>query len=502
MSLRYRLLVGLVVVVALGLGVAATVSYGEIRSYLVNQLNQQTVQGLDGTHFDIAGGGCARGTTPLPVGSYVFLYSVAPIQALCNAPVVAYGGSPPPAADQPQLPQSRVARVASSGNGAIAEVRSPSGLAYDVYAAPIGQFGGPGVGEVAAAAVPFSSVDGTMHRLLLVELAVSLAVLLALAGLGYAVVRVGLRPLEDIEETAGKIAAGDLSRRVQRDESETEIGRLGASLNAMLAQIEHAFGEQQASERRMRQFVADAAHELRTPLTSIRGYAELFRRGAAARPEDLARSMRRIENEGARMGVLVDDLLLLARLDQGRPIERARVDLGALAADAAADAQAVEPDRDISFEAPGGLVVDGDETRLRQVIGNLVQNALVHTPAGTPVSISVHAEGDLVVLDVTDSGPGIAPEHAARIFERFYRADSSRARNSGGSGLGLAIVASLAAAHGGRASVQTAPGAGARFRVELPRAAAGPPGGAAAPRATGADDDDPGRGAGLTGPGS
>ncbi len=318
--------------------------------------------------------------------------------------------------------------------------------------------------------IPLATLDGTLHRLLLTELLVSAGVLILLFLLGYAVVRIGLRPLEAIEETAAGIAAGDLSRRVEGDNERTEVGRLGRSLNVMLSQIETAFAEQRSTEARLRQFVSDASHELRTPVTSIRGYAELFRRGAASRPEDLASAMRRIEDESKRMGGLVEDLLLLARLDERRPLERGEIDLAEIAADSCSDAQIADPERVIVLDAPVPVIVDGDASRLRQVAANLMQNALRYTPSTATVTVSVRSEGDHAVLSVADEGPGIEPVHAAHIFERFYRGDASRARESGGSGLGLAIVASIAEAHGGTARLESEPGHGARFIVEIPLA--------------------------------
>jgi two-component system OmpR family sensor kinase len=322
-------------------------------------------------------------------------------------------------------------------------------------------------------AVPMSDVVQTLHRLLLIELVATGAVLAGVAGLALVVVRAGLRPLEDIGTTAGAIAAGDLSQRVERAEPRTEVGRLGLSLNAMLAQIQTAFEARQASEERLRRFVGDASHELRTPLTSIRGYAEMFRRGAAERPADLAVAMRRIEEESARMGVLVDDLLLLARLDQGRPLERRPVDLAVVAADAVLDARAVEPDRSIALEGSGPAVVLGDELRLRQVAANLLANARQHTPPTAPVRVRIRQDNGSAVLEVADEGPGLFPDEAGKVFERFYRADPSRNRNLGGTGLGLSIVAAVAEAHGGRARVESTPGHGARFWVELPLAGDG-----------------------------
>ncbi|HVA23041.1 MAG TPA: HAMP domain-containing sensor histidine kinase, partial [Chloroflexota bacterium] len=280
-------------------------------------------------------------------------------------------------------------------------------------------------------------------------------------------VRLGLRPLDRIAETAGEIAGGDLKRRVSPAGPRTEIGRLGVALNAMLTKIEEAFAARQASEERLRRFVADASHELRTPVASIRGYAELFRRGASTRPEDLAMAMRRIEDEAGRMGHLVDDLLLLARLDEGRPLERQPVDLSQLALDAAADARVTHPDRSLQTSISDDAVVTGDELRLRQVVANLVRNALVHTPAGTCVEISTEVVGDYALLKVIDHGRGIPPDIAGRVFERFYRADPARSRANGSSGLGLSIVAAIVTAHDGIISAGDTPGGGATFTVRL-----------------------------------
>jgi two-component system OmpR family sensor kinase len=282
-------------------------------------------------------------------------------------------------------------------------------------------------------------------------------------------VRRELRPLERIGETAGAIAAGELSRRVDTADPRTEVGRLGLSLNAMLQQIEQAFAERKASEERLRRFLADASHELRTPLTSILGYSELFRRGASGRPEDLATSMRRIEEEAARMGVLVDELLLLARLDEGRPLDHAPVDLVRIAEDAVADARAVDPTRAITLESPETETLTGDEARLREVSANLLANALAHTAPGTPVEVRVGDEGPNAVLQVSDSGPGLSGEERAHVFEPFYRSDPSRGRGSGGAGLGLSIVAAIVEAHGGTVEVLESPGGGASFRVVIPR---------------------------------
>jgi two-component system OmpR family sensor kinase len=270
-------------------------------------------------------------------------------------------------------------------------------------------------------------------------------------------------------KTAGAIAAGDLSERVPAEPQGTEAAELGDALNRMLTTIEGAFAERAASEARLRRFVADASHELRTPVTTIRGYAELYRHGGLSRPDDLDQAMRRTEQESVRMASLVDDLLLLARLDEGRPLDRETVDLGVLGIDAAADARAVAPDRTVTADVAEGVTVEGDEDRLRQVVGNLVGNALVHTPAGTPVSVTVRDGDGRAVVEVRDDGPGMPPDVAERAFERFSRADASRSRHAGGSGLGLAIVRAIIEAHQGEVTLESTPGSGTTVRVVLPR---------------------------------
>jgi two-component system, OmpR family, sensor kinase len=354
-----------------------------------------------------------------------------------------------------------------------------------------------------------STVYRTLDGLALIDLIVSAVVLVALAIVGIAIVRTSLRPLTDIELTAGAIAAGDLSQRVPDRDPRTEVGRLGRSLNAMLAQVEAAFharekseGAARRSEEKMRQFVADASHELRTPLTAIRGYAEYYRQrggvgngarhaapadaepllagGGRLTEPDIDRIMQRVEQESARMGVLVEDMLLLARLDQQRPLERRPVDLLTLAADAVQDARMIAPRRKIELTVGRGaaFLVLGDEARLRQVITNLMSNALSHTPDGTPIDVRILTHGPdgrlpvpSVTIEVDDHGAGLSKEQAERVFERFYRADQARGRKTGGAGLGLAIVAALVDAHDGAVGVDTAPGSGAMFWITLPLAA-------------------------------
>ncbi|MCV7411043.1 sensor histidine kinase [Mycobacterium florentinum] len=325
-------------------------------------------------------------------------------------------------------------------------------------------------------AIDLSDVQHTVRSLVWLQFGIGVAVLVVVGIAGFAVVHRSLRPLVEVERTAAAIAAGQLDRRVPERDPRTEVGRLSLALNGMLTQIQQAVASSEASaetargsEDRMRRFITDASHELRTPLTTIRGFAELYRQGAA---RDVAMLLSRIESEASRMGLLVDDLLLLARLDVQRPLEHHRVDLLALASDAVHDGRAIDPKRTISMQVldgPGTPEVLGDEPRIRQVLSNLVANALQHTPTGADVIVRVGTHGDDAVIEVADRGPGMSQQDASRVFERFYRTDSSRARASGGTGLGLSIVDSLVQAHGGRVTVHTAPGEGCCFRVTLPR---------------------------------
>jgi two-component system OmpR family sensor kinase len=412
------------------------------------------------------GGGAPPPVRPPGVGGESDVFYVARLDSAGNVlaevtPTLREGNEPPP-----DLPRLTAAAVQQREGRPFTVSARGGGFDYRVLVTPTAD------GSVVTA-ISLRELHSTVRRLEVIEVVATAAVLALLGILGFWVVRVGLRPLAEMGATADAIAAGDLSRRVEPTDERTEVGRLGVALNEMLGQIEAAFDERRESEDRLRRFVADASHELRTPLTSIRGYAELFRRGAAANPRDLATAMRRIEEEAARMGVLVDDLLLLARLDQGRPLERDPVDLVTVVEDAVHDARAVEPDRPIGFEPDGPLVVAGDDARLRQVVANLLGNVRVHTPTDTPVEVRLARDDGHAVLEVADEGPGLPQDAAAHAFERFYRADPSRARGSGGVGLGLSIVDAIARAHGGRAEVESAPGRGATVRVVLPLAEPG-----------------------------
>lgn len=336
-------------------------------------------------------------------------------------------------------------------------------------------------GRLQVTAYSLDDLNSTVTRLQVADaLAGGIAVAL-LAVVGLPLVRASLAPLARIEETAEAIASGDLSRRIDHPPGNTEVGRLAAALDTMLGTIEAAYlaradGEARAmrSEERMRQFVADASHELRTPLTSVQGLAEYgLQQGTAASQAELLRLMTLIQHEASRMGRLVAELLLLARFDAGRPLDKKPVDLASVAAEAVQAARVVYPGRPVTLVAHEPVIVLADDERIRQIIDNLISNAAQHTPDGSPVLVTVTSAGGHGQLAVADKGPGMTPQQAARVFERFYRTDDARGRARGGTGLGLAIAASLTAAHEGQISVDTAPGQGATFFVRLPLAAAG-----------------------------
>jgi two-component system OmpR family sensor kinase len=478
MSLRRRVLLGCLVVAAVLLATDAVLA-STFRSFLLGRVDQQVIQAADPLiHGRFRGGfpGARLGTTtpttaPPSTGTgEQRLYTEYYIGVAAADGTVSRLG--------PGLRENDLSSPKLSA-GDLAAHLSPSADDLRLFTVPSSTGGGEwrvvvvkrtnGEDGTLIFGARLNDMDATFARMLTVEGVATVLVLAALGAMALWVLRLGVRPLAHMAETAGHIAAGDLSQRVEHADDRTEAGQLGTALNAMLEQIEEAFDERAATEERLRRFVADASHELRTPLTSIRGYTELWRAGGLTGPGEVGEAMRRMEQEARRMGLLVDDLLLLARLDQGRPLETVPLALDRLVDDAVRDARAVEPDRPIDLAAEPVTVV-GDDHRLRQVVGNLLANARLHTPPGTPVHVSLRAMGDHVRLVVADDGPGLAPDVAARVFERFYRGDPARTRARGVSGLGLSIVAAVAEAHGGRVSVDSAPGAGARFVVELPLA--------------------------------
>jgi two-component system OmpR family sensor kinase len=476
--LRVTLVVALVLLAAVGLTATGAVVTAQLKGYLVDQVDKDLAQ-LSNRGPGQGPGGARDEDNPFQTARDEY-YGYADLDGQISAQNEGTTNDAAP----PELSASQI--VAAAGRQPF-DVGAERGDYQWRVVVTRRNFGNPFDNTVTPGlyvrAVSLDEVEDTTHRLVVVELLVGAVVLLLLGGLAYVVVRTSLKPLRAVEATAAEIAAGDLSRRVPESDPRTEVGRLSQAFNAMLGQIEQAFRAREASEtsalaseERMRRFVADASHELRTPLTSIRGFAELYRQGAVAGPEDLERVMGRVEQEAARMGLLVEDLLLLARLDQQRPLEQEPVDLLGVVGDAVHDARILAPDRTIGLElGDAAPVVLGDEGRLRQVVTNLVSNALTHTPAGTPVTVSLEVtpspdDGpDRVLLAVADQGPGMSESDRAQVFERFYRADPSRTRGAGGSGLGLSIVAALVAAHGGRVGVQSAPGSGSRFLVELPQ---------------------------------
>jgi len=458
LSLRARLLLAVLALATVGLLAADIATYSSLSSFLIDR----TDSSLRDTAHSISQPGGDLGTRIAPPGTVVQVRS---LDGATVVATVARPALPGYAAPAPKLPATIRPPKDTAGPEAVSYFTVSSatdGGRYRVRASI--EDGATGMLVVATS---LEDVDSTLHRLLLIEALVTILVIGGIAALGLWVVRLGLRPLGEIEDTAAAIAAGDLSRRVERAEDRTEVGRLGLSLNAMLTQIETSFRAQEASERKLRRFVADASHELRTPLAAVRAYAELFERGASARPADLERSMSGITRESERMSVLVDDLLLLARLDDGRPLERVPVELDDVVGEAVETSQAVDPGRPIELRAERAVVV-GDRVRLRQIVDNLLANVRAHTPAGTPVSVSLTRVNGSAEIAVSDSGPGLDDEHLEHVFERFYRADASRARASGGVGLGLAIVAAVAEAHGGSVSASSEPGHGATFRIAIP----------------------------------
>ena len=485
--LRIKLVAAILALVTAALGVISLVGTIALRSYLNAELDQQLAGATAATenylHQRFTDYDQARGFE-LPSDFVIQITS-------SDGRDVSLHIGDRTKVQSPPFPQGDEAVQVSALNAYSA--MAPDGKTHwRVLVTPLGE--NLGVPEtsvfrypVLMVAVDMRNSDRAVRRLIWIDLLVGGGVLLILAAVGAGIVRSSLRPLRQIEQTAAAIAAGDLSQRVPdpepgADPPVTELGGLSRALNTMLVQVESAFTAQADSESRavlseekMRRFVADASHELRTPLTTIRGFAELHRQGLGADPAESARLVRRIEDEAARMGLLVEDLLLLARLDQQRPLERAPVELAVLASDAVHAAQATAPDRAIGLEfASGGaeLVALGDDARLRQVFGNLMTNALTHTPAEAEITLRLGRESPAMgVIDVIDTGPGIPPDKADRVFERFFRADPARSRHTGvvtGTGLGLAIVAAIVGAHGGTVQVFSAPQQGTTFRVRLP----------------------------------
>ncbi len=505
MSLRLRLLVAVGLIAIVALVVADFATYSALRTSLYNQVDQQLAQhpnhltrtpnGLvfngclpqggggdadaDSGNTGTSGNSGNSGTSPAPgTGGFPNIFSVSYFAVVTAGKSTVVNGVECPAYvdDHPYRPQLPVpitgfttqpdgSQVVNFTTGSV----SPGGPSFRVRAEKL-------TGNlVQVQAQPLVDQNSTLHTLFLTELAVTAgALVLALAG-GWWLVRLGLRPLEDVERTADSIAAGDLDQRVPGADQATEVGRLARALNVMLERIQAAFSARVASESRLReneqhlrQFVADASHELRTPIAAVSAYAELFERGGSQHPDDVPRIVSGIRTETARMDRLVNDLLTLARLDEGVPMEMAPVELVALASEAVRTAAAVGPEWPVQFSATRPVEITGDKDRLRQVLDNLLANVRAHTPAGTTATVQVDLLGDQAQIEVRDTGPGMADEEARRVFERFYRADPARARTGGGSGLGLSIVAAIVTAHGGTVSAASSPGQGLVVTVLIP----------------------------------
>jgi two-component system, OmpR family, sensor kinase len=469
MTLRSRLVAALAILLLVGLAGFGVVTYGLYARTQYQQLDEQLRSaispvsgqlldnaGISGGHQDgpTNGAGNQRQGKPsviAPTGSYAELHDAT--GALVTGGRVQVGSTE----STPDLTGTLPAR------GKIMTVGSETGSgSWRLTTADA--FGQPGYTVVVA--LPDANVTRSLNRLVLIEALSGLALLTAVASGAWFILRRGLRPLENMAESARSINAGDLSQRVAPADGRSEVGQLGLALNTMLGEIEQSFTERDATEQRLRRFLSDVSHELRTPLTSIQGFAELFRLGINNDHVDQGVIMRRIEQESARMKRLVEDLLLLARLDETRPVDRQSVDLSVLAADACSDAAATDPTRQISLDAPDPVVVADDRDHLRQAIANLVANALKHTPDGTALEVRAGIDGQTATIIIRDHGPGLTEEALAHVFDRFWQADTARVGS--GAGLGLSIVSAIAHEHGGTATVANHPEGGAIFTLTLP----------------------------------
>jgi two-component system, OmpR family, sensor kinase len=481
MSLQQRLVAAVALLLVVGLAVVDLVTYTSVHSFLYGQaddtLDQQ--EALAFNYLQIAAvrhEHVTRAELSHRVGTNVYLILLDPQG---HVAVESPSGSPSKPDPAPVLTHSMPVQQVPDlyrrhpGRSAGTFRPDPNSVTLAARGDPDGQYRAVAVTVpqgTLVTALSLDSTNDTLNSLRRVELVASLAILVAMGALVLLVVRRGLRPLRQMAGTADAIASGDLTRRVPEARTGSEVGRLGVALNEMLTQIETAFAEKTDSEDRLRQFVADASHELRTPLTSIRGYAELLGRGGFSDEASTRRALKRIEQEASRMGGLVEDLLLLAELDQGRPLKSEAVDLQRVCADAVGDTNAVPHDHDLTLEPGGPVVVVGDGERLAQVAHNLVRNALAHTPPGTHVRVSTGVQRGMGYIRVADDGPGIPPDELARVFDRFYQGDKSR--SGAGTGLGLAIVRAIAEALHGAAEVESRPGRGATLTVRIPLATA------------------------------
>ncbi len=453
MSIRLRVTLATVVLAALAVGTVDATTFVLLRNDLHARADE-SVRHVAQTAVDTLR---SNGTLGLAIFAGADRPVLVEVRDARGTVISRFGSSE---AEDVRLPPDLVMHLGRSQQVGSAESDRP---AFQAIAVPADG------GKTVIAAVSLKSEVNTLARLVTFNIVVGAIVLTILAVVAAVVLTRSLRPLRRIASTADAIVAGDVAARVPEEPRRTEVGRVATAFNRMLDENEAALAQRDATESKLRQFLADASHELRTPLTSIRGYAELFRRGASQRPEDLVTVMRAIEDESTRMSLLVDDLLLIARLDDGRPLERKPVALDDIAEAAVKSARAIEPDRVVSFEfAERPLVVSGDRDRLRQAVDNLFANVREHTSADASVHLTLSASSVQVILTVEDTGPGIPESEQDRVFDRFTRTGTTRAGDTGGAGLGLAITRSIITAHDGTISVRSARPHGSIFEIHLP----------------------------------
>ena len=478
-SLRNRLFLATVVVAAIGIGASDFAANAELKGYLVRQVDAQLNNIAGGTVSRLARAGIDPnsddGSTPQTQSSTPQFQTLRPLRGVPTATTVTLldplgvvlgqlGGDISSAGSQATFSGMTLAQVAATkGKPFTVDTEHPftstRALAFVLPS---------NLGSVVIS-VSLNSVEKTLHELSFVFFLISLGVLLLIGLISRWLISLSLKPLLEVEVIAAAIADGDLSARLPELQPSTEVGRLTRSLNTMLGRIEESFAQKNISESKLRRFVADASHELRTPLTAIRGFAELHRQGAVSGEENTKELIGRIEKESIRMGSLVEDLLLLARMDEARPHALEPVDLTHLIEESVASALAAGPDHPITTNVPTDLYVLGDSKRIHQALANLLANARTHTPPGTPIEVTAESKETETIISVKDSGPGLSESDQSRIFERFFRVDPSRARHAGeGSGLGLSIVDAVMKAHGGSVTVESTAGSGATFTLHFP----------------------------------
>jgi two-component system OmpR family sensor kinase len=471
-SLKSRLTLGVVLLSAIAFAASGVIANVALHRYLVTQIDSELVAVASGSlpQVQIAGIEHDNDLPTVPAtkaGNPVRRIPTATSLTLLgrDGKVSAQIGGDLNSSSMSSYVVAITGTEISSHHGSPFTLETP-GSDFRIVALPFSN----GQGTVVAAK-SLNELDNTMERLRFIFFLISLVLLLLILFAARSVIRVGLRPLEAVEVTAEEIARGNLSARLPDADPGTEVGRLVTSLNTMLSRIEESFAVQTQSENKLRRFVADASHELRTPITAIRGFSELHRQGAVTGEKDTSELIGRIENESKRMGSLVEDLLLLARLDQAREMDSKPVDINQVVEDAVISAHAAGPNHPIELVRENEEIFTlGDEVRIHQVVANLLANARAHTPAGTPITVTVKSTSAGAEISVADNGPGLSEEDQAKIFERFYRADASRVRTGpDGSGLGLSIVDAVMRAHGGSASVKSKIGEGATFTLFFPR---------------------------------